>query len=292
MHDTTIIIPTRNRRFLKRNLRYICDNNPYINIIVLDSSVQKIKYRNKLLINKLDNVTHIDHYNEDILLTHKLGDGVSYINTKYSLICADDDFVVIDGIKKSLKFLKENKNFICTFGDFTKFRKDFGMFMWKKMYPHQRTIDNDSESIRFHDILSNYMQVVYSLYRSEYIKKILKLVPLYTTDDCFGEILQAVLTVIYGKINVSDYLYGVRMPGAGKAPKIPEFKKNNTYNDKYLSFKKCILDNSNLSSEEIDSSWNNNITNDVINNKRYNYIPWNFSIPNKYKELEVIRNYV
>jgi len=292
MHDTTIIIPTRNRRFLKRNLRYICDNNPYINIIVLDSSVQKIKYRNKLLINKLDNVTHIDHYNEDILLTHKLGDGVSYINTKYSLICADDDFVVIDGIKKSLKFLKENKNFICTFGDFTKFRKDFGMFMWKKMYPHQRTIDNDSESIRFHDILSNYMQVVYSLYRSEYIKKILKLVPLYTTDDCFGEILQAVLTVIYGKINVSDYLYGVRMPGAGKAPKIPEFKKNNTYNDKYLSFKKCILDNSNLSSEEIDSSWNNYITNDVINNKRYNYIPWNFSIPNKYKELEVIRNYV
>ena len=93
----TIVIPTFNRlKYLRRILSYYNGFEENYNIIVADSSSSKNKKLNNksvLIFSNLD-IQYIDKYPSKIEPNHKINDTLNYINTKYSVFCADDDFII------------------------------------------------------------------------------------------------------------------------------------------------------------------------------------------------------
>src|SRR3989304_8112867 len=94
----TIVIPTYNRYDkLSRLLHYFESSGFPINIIVLDSSIDKKKKPEglqKLL--KQQNIEYVD-FPSELFLYKKISNGLQKIATPYVVLCADDDFITPAG---------------------------------------------------------------------------------------------------------------------------------------------------------------------------------------------------
>jgi glycosyltransferase domain-containing protein len=102
LSQCSILIFTKDRaHFLNKQVKYWLSEN--INILVADAS----DFKNKNHFSK--NVQYFHLPKQSVLkrmnfLSNKL-------KTKYFVLCADDDFLSISGLKKSLKFLKNNNEY-------------------------------------------------------------------------------------------------------------------------------------------------------------------------------------
>ncbi len=120
----TILIPTINRvNFLKRILNYYNSFKEDYKIIVGDSSTNENKLKNKKNISTFLNlnILYLDHYSSKINAYHKFADMVNYVDRKYCVFCADDDFIIPNGISQSVAFLEKNSDFSVTQGKFIAF---------------------------------------------------------------------------------------------------------------------------------------------------------------------------
>ena len=100
----TILIPTHNRPgYLKRILSYYSDCGIAYNVIVADSSSTDNKEISKKFISSISstNISYIS-YPQEINLFHKFADALKYVNMKYCVICADDDFITPNGINQPI----------------------------------------------------------------------------------------------------------------------------------------------------------------------------------------------
>jgi glycosyltransferase domain-containing protein len=271
-YGCTIIIPTYNRpNYLKRILNYynVCGEN--YKIIVADSSSYESKKLNKEFISSpLNlNILHLSDYPSTINPSHKINDVLNYVDTKYCVFCADDDFITSNGIKKSIEFLEKNPDYVCAQGDYIsfKFNSENKNFFWKPGYLCQKSITSSDPQKRLYLHMSNYMQTFYSVHKTKILKKSFEEVPKYTDDDRFGELLPSMLTLIYGKMKKLDVFYAAREStsdsGGRTSKKIPNFIKEGTYDKKYAEFKNCLAvhlsGNSQLDIEEaekvVDRAW-------------------------------------
>jgi len=110
----TIIIPTYNRpKYLERILSYYNGFEENYNIIIADSSSDKNKKINKKIISLFSNlkILCLNNYSYKINLYYKIADTLNYVNTKYSVLCADDDFIITNGLSQSVAFLEKNSDF-------------------------------------------------------------------------------------------------------------------------------------------------------------------------------------
>ena len=112
LDDLTIIIFTYKRyEYLKRLLEFYSCYNYNFKFLILDSTpfepkdIEFTKY--------LKNSVNIKwvKYEESIFFIDKIEDGCKYLNTKYSVLCADDDFIFPSAFLKSIKFLNKNSNY-------------------------------------------------------------------------------------------------------------------------------------------------------------------------------------
>lgn len=124
MSNFSLVIPTRNRpNRLRRLLDYYDKYGKGFNIIIADSSSNDNKKLNKksvLIFSNLD-IHYIDKYPSKIEASHKINNALNYVNTKYSVLCADDDFIIPNGINKSVDFLEKNSDFSVAQGKFIAF---------------------------------------------------------------------------------------------------------------------------------------------------------------------------
>jgi glycosyltransferase domain-containing protein len=124
MSNFSLVIPTRNRpNRLRRLLDYYDKYGKGFNIIIADSSSNDNKKLNKksvLIFSNLD-IHYIDKYPSKIESSHKINNALNYVNTKYSVLCADDDFIIPNGINKSVDFLEKNSDFSVAQGKFIAF---------------------------------------------------------------------------------------------------------------------------------------------------------------------------
>ena len=141
----TILIPTMNRPgFLSRILSYY--HGLKCTIIVADSSDLRHPSVEK------------DHPQVQYLLyerasfKHKILDAASRIITPYFLICGDDDFVLIDAIKRGLDFLEKNPQFAAVQGQQGNFYFEPGEFrkvVFSVRYPlQQSSVEGQKRSFR------------------------------------------------------------------------------------------------------------------------------------------------
>ena len=214
MQLCTLIIPTYNApHYLKRILTFYSRYGPEFKIIVGDSSLDKNKKENKKIISSFTEleIEYRDEYKTETNPHNKFADLVKQVKTKYVVFCAEDDFVLPNGIKRAIEFLEKNKDFVIAQGDYINFCIIDGRFQWEPGYKYNSIIFNNAKYRSFLH-LSNYsIPTVYGVFRTESLKRIYQEMTNSKIDTrFFGELFPSILTLVYGKLKYLNILYGAR----------------------------------------------------------------------------------
>ncbi len=260
MKNIDLIIPTYNRPdFLKRILDYYSTSGGNFNFIVADSSSRSNKTLNKKIINLFPklNILYLDKFPQNLSQHDKFAKMVEYSKAKYVCFCADDDFIVPNGIKKAVEFLEKNPDYSATHGSYISFyvyKNLFGLikFWWRFLYSPY-SISSSSPLDRLVSHLTNYNMVVWSVRRTDIVKKCYREFSKIKIDPyllpVFGELLPDLLTVIYGKIKHLDNFYAARQSFSqilNSYPSLIDAKKIGIYKKEYSKFKNCLINNLNI----------------------------------------------
>ena len=252
MRKFSIIIPTYNRpEYLRRILSYYSEYGEKYNIIVADSSSGENKKSNKKFISSLSNlnISHLSDYPSTINPSHKIANAINYADTKYCVLCADDDFITPNGINQSVDFLEKNPDFTVAHGHYISFylktdERKKQQFCWQPIYQYKSITFPDAKSrLNFH--FSNYtIPTFYGVHRTDFLNMIFEETTKFTDDYRFGELLPSMLTLIYGKMKRLDVLYAAResIPGSTgqNSENLNDFVKAGTYDEKYAKFRDCL----------------------------------------------------
>jgi glycosyltransferase domain-containing protein len=250
-HRCTIIIPTYNRsNYLKRILNYYNEEGEKYKIVVADSSLDENKKLNEEIISSFLNlnILHLSDYPTTIDGLYKIVDALNYVNTKYCVFCADDDFVTPNGITQSVDFLENNQDFTVAHGHYISFhlnadKRGKQQFCWTSIYPYKSITFPDAKTrLDFH--FSNYYPTFYAVHRAAFLKMIFNETLKFTDDGRLGELLPSMLTLIYGKMKHLDVFYAAResIPGSSgqSSENLDDFIKAGTYAEKYAKFSDCL----------------------------------------------------
>ena len=161
-NNLTVIIPTHNREtYLLRSLSYWQDIE--VRVIIVDSSAAAPK---------LDLPRHIEYFHfPDTSFSGKVKTAMDMVQTPYVVMCADDDFLVEQGMLACVTFLQENANYDAAQGRHVSFKGDDGLVI-KEIY---RSDDDfnvccDDMGQRVIQGLSNYTLWYWSVHRSATLK--------------------------------------------------------------------------------------------------------------------------
>ena len=251
-YGCTIIIPTYNRpEYLRRILSYYNEYGGNYNIIVADSSSDENKKINTKNISSFSNlnILHLSDYPSKINPVHKIVDAINYVEEKYCVLCADDDFITPKGINRSVDFLEKNPDFTVAHGYYIFFylktdERKKQQFCWQPIYPYKSITFPDAKSrLNFHS--SNYtIPTFYGVHRTDFLKMIYKETTKFTNDYRFGELLPSMLTLVYGKMKHLDVFFAARenIPGSTgqNCENLSDFIKAGTYDEKYAKFRDCL----------------------------------------------------
>lgn len=215
-NQTTLIIPTYNRYpFLVRALDFYLSYDLPFPILVLDSSSDELV--NSDLENLLnDRRVSYYKYPPDTFITHKFADGISHVKTPYSVLSADDDFVVPTAMNMCAKFLSQNADYSTVHGLYIAHRllvNNHGSvkFAWKPAYIYQESIESNDPAERLNLHLSNYKTPTFhAVHRTSLLHQIWLEATKYTSDWGLSEIFPTALDLISGKMKTLHILYASR----------------------------------------------------------------------------------
>ncbi|UYP48041.1 hypothetical protein NEF87_004326 [Candidatus Lokiarchaeum ossiferum] len=256
--NLTIIIPTYNRPlYLERCLGYFNFTKCKYKIIVADSSCEKNKELNEIIIAKFPdiNICYNNSFTLDTMLFRKIKTIIDQIETEYCVICADDDFIIPNKIKNSLNFLNSNPSFTAVAGYSIVFINERNIFkkpkvIWQnyhqQLFPYMNNT-NENMKLRLNQTFSHYFPTFYYFHRTKFLKMIFEETLKFTNDYRFGELFPALTTTIHGKIKTLDFYSGAREfleQSDGKvAEKISDFIEKGTYDHKFSKFKAGLVEN-------------------------------------------------
>ena len=116
LEDLTIIITTYKRYgYLKRLLSFFSLYSLKSKILILDSTPY---YPDDAQLNKMlskDGVQWL-RFSDDIFFAHKIAEGSKHVDTKYAVLCADDDFLVPGAIELCVDYLDKNQDYTSAHG--------------------------------------------------------------------------------------------------------------------------------------------------------------------------------
>jgi len=252
MKTCSIIIPTYNRPYyLKRILSYYNEYGKEFNIVVADSSLDEAKRINKKTISSLPNlkILYLADYSPTLDVFYKIADAIAHVKDEYCVICADDDFIIPEGINTATEFLEREPDFTCAHGDYIAFclkdnEKEQKQFYWSQSHPYKSSISPDPK-MRLLTHLSNYsITTFYAVHRTEIINMVFKETVGTENLGVFGELAASMLTLIYGKMKHLDVFYCVReaLPDsdARTAKRLPGYVDDGTYDHAYTQFRDCL----------------------------------------------------
>jgi glycosyltransferase domain-containing protein len=213
MQDFTLVIPTYNRpKQLRALLAYLGAETALCRILILDSSKPRLRAANRksaeLAKLKLD-------YAEFPAETHpfdKFREGVHKVTTQFCALCADDDLVVLDGVKRCLDALRCNPRASVAQGYSFSFlcRADRKMDLGNILY-FSSTIEDATPLARVAKLFARYQAATYGNYRTPVLQRIFDtLKPM--TSILARELLGSALAAIEGQmIRVPCFSHGRSM---------------------------------------------------------------------------------
>jgi len=215
LEDLTILITTYKRYgYLKRLLTFFSLYSLKSKILILDSSpyFPDDAQLNNLLAN--DRVQLL-RFSDDIFFAHKIAEGSKHIDTKYSVLCADDDFLVPKAIELCVDFLEKNKDFSSAHGFyFLHHLEKKNFFYIDALYSKEVAISEDKTLDRVKSYLDGSLKYnpMYAVQRSDMFRLIWGETKKFVSDQGLSEIFPCTLSLLLGKMKVFPVFYSSREP--------------------------------------------------------------------------------
>lgn len=247
-----IIIPTYNRSaYLNRLLDYFSYCTVGYRIVIADSSLDEMKARNSKAVSSHGNlnILYLDEFPPNVNGWAKWLCAIDRSESKYAVICADDDFVVPKCIDEAVKFLDENADYVLTRGKYIAFEEMKSndkkiKFSWRHIYPHM-TIDSRDSAQRVLDHFGNYYPTLYAVHRTPILKRIFEQTMKYgTANEHMDELLCSMFSAVCGKFKSLDSFFSAKEIISNSCSKtlkdVDKLIEAGSYDEKYTLFKKGL----------------------------------------------------
>lgn len=214
----SILIPTKNRpQFLARLLRFLVAQNFRGSVFIGDSSddrylsetMQSVSYHCDRL-----KIRHERYPQFGVVGT--LESLCQYIQTPYSCVLADDDFLCVNGLKDCVSFLEGHSDFGAVHGQGVNIGLDNFDFRGKitAINPFLlTTITKETGAERLEEYFQTLGNVLFCLHRSEILKEMLQgfcAMGEIKSGFIFDELVPSAIGAIRNKIKALDCLHIVR----------------------------------------------------------------------------------
>ena len=149
--------------------------------------------------------TYPDYFN-------KVVSSLSNISSKYVVLASNDDFFIVDGLVKSVKFLLENSEYSSCRGEIGGlFYRDWNDYDFRVPSRVLYDIDDKIASVRIKKHLEYYQDLWYAVQTTQVLKSCFEtLQELNPSDLYLSEIHTSCLTVASGKVRLGNYMYLIR----------------------------------------------------------------------------------
>lgn len=213
MQDFTLIIPTYNRpKQLGALLGYLEASRSLCRILILDSSQPQPRAATRKVVEATNlKLEHVEFPSE----THpfdKFREGAHKVTTEFCALCADDDLVVLDGVKRCLEALRSNPQASVAQGySFSFFCQPNGEMDLGNILYFSSTIDDATPLARLAKLFALYQAATYGNYRTPVLQQILDtLKPM--TSTLGRELLGSALAAVEGQmIRIPCFTHGRSM---------------------------------------------------------------------------------
>ena len=208
LNNLTIVIITYNRPcFLKRLLTFYQEFKTEMKILVLDSSSSESLDNNLINQLKSKNITW-KRYDQSIFFVDKISQGVKYIDTKYAVLCADDDFLFPTSLDKAIDFLSNNNDYSSCLG--LQYKHKVYDFFFKSKVAFRRSAiggSGSSEELcseRVFKYLSGgtVYYPMYAVHSTEHLTEIWKETGKVVSDWGLSEVFPCSVSLCLGKMKV------------------------------------------------------------------------------------------
>lgn len=213
LENLTMIIITYNRyNYLNCLLHFLISFKSNLKILVLDSSSIKLVDQNIISLLNSKNIRWIK-YDPKIFFPKKISDGCKLINTEYTVLSADDDFIFPVALEKCINFLKNNSEFSSCFG--IHYKHFLKTFFYKKILCFQKKLAKNSEISNdlSYERINKYLSMnsiyypMYSVHRTLDFKKIWDITSQNVTYWGLSEIFPCILSLCIGKMKILNIPY-------------------------------------------------------------------------------------
>jgi glycosyltransferase domain-containing protein len=237
-------------------------------IVVADSSPFPVCETNQKIVTSAHDDLNIryNRYSPDTYIPSKIAQALGTVDSKYSVLCADDDFIVPRAIEQCVQFLESNPDYEVVHGHSMRvcageLMTDDGLLTFSPVEPgteksklwscdlSQGTIDNVDPSIRLHEHLFSYAATFYSVHRRLNLMRNMQFSANLTRDIWFGELLPSCLSTIQGKVKRLSILHQVRPynpPDSARdwidqiSPDFPTLLISDDFSQRYAQFRNCL----------------------------------------------------
>jgi len=185
-------------------LEYFSNNDSEFRIIVLDSSNHDLNDKELIQLLNQANVQH-KQYPSEIFIGEKICDGLNSVETPYSVLCADDDFLIPAALIKCCNYLDRNQDYVSAHGVYffhnTSSDEADKTISWNVLFPLSRSNKRVSPLARLKYFYpNNYSSYpMYAVHRTKNLKDIWRITKEHTSDWGWVELLSSCLSIIQGK---------------------------------------------------------------------------------------------
>jgi glycosyltransferase domain-containing protein len=209
--DYTLVIPTYNRpALLSALLRFLAEHGADFPILILDSSTPQPRARNRAVIGRVNLDIRYVEYEETTLPFDKFRDGVDRIQTPLGSLCADDDLVLVRGLRACVEHLRQHPDVAVAHGYYFTFLDQGtpGISITAMLY-FTPGIEDAEPLARLRSLLRQYQALTYAVYRTPILQSILARVR--PVESLLArELLSGALAVVAGKVARLRCFYGGR----------------------------------------------------------------------------------
>jgi glycosyltransferase domain-containing protein len=212
MRDFTLVIPTFNRgRLFAALLSYLETEKADCHVLVLDSSQPEILTANRARAAASNLEIEFAEFT-NISVDEKWRQGIHKVSTPYCALCADDDLVLLEGVRRCLAILRTNSAASAVQGhSFTFLPRPDGDIELNNIVYFTPTIGDATPLQRVARLFEQYQAPSYATFRTSVLQRIFD-----TAQPIKGilarELLTSALTAVEGQIiRVLEFSYGRSM---------------------------------------------------------------------------------
>jgi len=215
--------------------------NEKANILIADSSQSEHRDLNQDLVQEFGHKLNLSYHHFELPAITKFRKAVEMIKTPYLAFCADDDFLLPNGVYSCIDFLNSAPDYSCAQGIMVSFQIDKQNRCYRL---RGYSLEDDSPIKRFQRLATNWYSTFYSVYRTPNIVRSFQV----TDDTCdylrariFPEILLSQMSVILGKVKFFPFLYILREEHASNENSVtPEVQDEQHRSELYAAFRDCL----------------------------------------------------